>query len=114
MRVTFTPNAGAEPAATMQTDPGWPCLLHRPPLEGPLVSQVDMRLFGPRRTVTTAGSAVVHADSGEAWAKLLPAGGAPLPATFDELTGDWILVQSRLSYPSVLKSLAARIRGRAR
>jgi hypothetical protein len=44
--------------------------------------------------VTTAGSATVQADPGEAWAGLLPAGGGPVPATFDEMTGDWILVEA--------------------
>lgn len=112
MRVTFVPNTGAGPATRMETDPGWPCVLHRPPLEGPLISQVDMRLFGPRRTVSIAGVADVHADPGEAWAGLLPAGGASLPATLDELTGDWILRQSKLISPSVFKSLASRVRSR--
>jgi 3-hydroxybutyryl-CoA dehydrogenase len=113
MRVAFTPNPGPEPAEKLSADPGWPCLLLRPPLEGPLVSQVDTRLFGPRRTVTTAGSATVQAGRGEAWAGLLPAGGSPLPATFDEITGDWILVQSRLSQPmpAAVRRLAARLRG---
>jgi len=114
MRVMFTPSVATEPSETISTDPGLPCLLLRPPAVGPLVSQVDTRLFGPRRKVTTAGAATVQADPGEAWAGLLPAGGAPLAATFDALSGDWILVQSGLSYPSTMKSLVARFRGRGR
>ena len=118
MRVTFTPSVGAEPSQAISTDPGLPCLLLSPPGVGPLVSQVDTRLFGPRRTVTTAGAATVQADPGEAWAGLLPAGRALLAATLDELSGDWILVQSRLSYPSAmpraLKGLVARFRDRGR
>jgi 3-hydroxybutyryl-CoA dehydrogenase len=112
MGVAFTPSAGAEPSETISAEPGLPCLLLRPPGAGPLVSQVDTRLFGPRRTVTTAGAATVHADPGEAWAGLLPAGGLPLAATFDELWGDWTLVQTRLSYPSALESLVGRLRNR--
>ena len=112
MRVAFTPSPGAEPSETASADPGLPCLLLEPPGVGPAVSQVDTRLFGPRRRVTTAGTATVHADPGEAWAGLLPAGGVPLPATFDELSGDWILRQAGLSYPSATKSLLARIRDR--
>jgi hypothetical protein len=92
-----------------------PCLLLRPPGEGPLVSEVDTRLFGPRRIVTTAGSATVRADPGEAWAGLLPTEGGSLAATFDEMSGDWILVQARLSYPmpAAISRLLARFRGRA-
>ncbi|MFH1475217.1 MAG: acetoacetate decarboxylase family protein, partial [Chloroflexota bacterium] len=114
MRVTFTPSVGAEASETISTDPGLPCLLLRPPGVGPLVSQVDTLLFGPRRKVTTAGAATVQADPGEAWAGLLPAGEAPLAATFDELSGDWILVQARLSYPSAMKGLVERLRHRGR
>ena len=114
MRVTFTPSAGAEPSETISTDPGLPCLLLSPPGVGPVLSQVETRLFGPRRQVTTAGAASVQADPGEAWAGLVPAGGAPLGATFDELSGDWVLVQSMLSYPSAMKSLIARFRHRGR
>jgi hypothetical protein len=94
MALTFTPNADAQPVAASSTDPGLPCLLLLPPGQGPQVNQVDTRLFGPRRSVTTAGSATVQADPGEAWAGLLPAGGGPVPATFDEMTGDWILVEA--------------------
>jgi 3-hydroxybutyryl-CoA dehydrogenase len=112
MRVTFTPSVGAEPSATISADPGLPCLLLEPPGVGPAVSQVDTRLFGPRREVTTAGTATVQADPGEAWAGLLPPGGSPLAATFDELSGDWILRQAGLSYPSATKSLLARFRDR--
>ena len=36
---------------------------------------------------------------------------APLAATYDELSGDWILVQSELSYPSAMKGLLTRSRG---
>ena len=50
-----------------------------------------MQLFGPRRTVTTPGTATVEAGSGEAWAGLLPADGVAASATFDEMTGEWIL-----------------------
>jgi 3-hydroxybutyryl-CoA dehydrogenase len=114
MGITFTPNAGAEPSETLSTDPGLPCLLLRPPAVGPLVSQVETRLFGPRRTVTTAGAATVRANAGEAWAGLLPPGGGPLAATFDELSGDWILRQAGLSYPSATKSFIARFRDRGR
>ena len=114
MRVTFTPRAGAEPSETISTDPGLPCLLLSPPGVGPVLSQVETRLFGPRRQVSTAGAASVQADPGEAWAGLLPAGVAPLAATFDELSGDWVLVQSMLSYPSAMKSLIARSRDRGR
>jgi len=94
MQVTFRPNADAQPVATSSTDPGLPCFLLLPPAQGPRVNQVDTRLFGPRHTVTTVGSATVQADPGEAWAGLLPAGGGPAPATPDEMTGDWILVQA--------------------
>jgi len=116
MRVTFTPKAGAEPEDSRSSDPVLPCYLLRPPGQGPLVSQVDTRLFGPRRTVTTAGSAAVQADPGETWAGLLPAEGAPFAATFDEISGDWTLVQTELSYPTpaVMSRLLARIRGRGR
>jgi hypothetical protein len=114
MRVTFTPAAGVEPSETISTDPGLPCLLLEPPGVGPAVSQVDTRLFGPRRRVTTAGAARVQADPGEAWAGLLPAGEGPLAATFDELSGDWILRQSELSYPSASKGLISRFRDRGR
>lgn len=112
MRVTFTPAAGVEPSEAISTDPGLPCLLLEPPGVGPAVSQVDTRLFGPRRTVTTAGTATVQADPGQAWAGLLPPGGGPLAATVDELSGDWILRQAGLSYPSATKSLFARFRDR--
>jgi len=111
MRVAFKASVGAEPTESVSTDPGLPCRLLRPPDVGPLVSQVDTRLLGPRRTVTTAGSATVEADAGEKWAGLLPAGGGPLPATFDELTGSWFLVQARLSSSSTLERLVARLRG---
>jgi hypothetical protein len=94
MALSFTPNADAGPVATSSSDPGLPCLLLLPPAQGPLVNQVDTQLFGPRRSVTTAGSATVQADPGEAWAGLLPAGGGPVPATLDEMTGDWILVEA--------------------
>jgi 3-hydroxybutyryl-CoA dehydrogenase len=114
MRVTFTPTAGVEPSEAISTDPGLPCLLLEPPGVGPAVSQVDTRLFGPRRTVTTAGAARVQADPGEGWAGLLPAGEGPLAATFDELSGDWILRQSGLSYPSASKGLMSRFRDRGR
>ena len=114
MRVTFTPAAGVEPSETISTDPGLPCLLLEPPGVGPAVSQVDTRLFGPRRRVTTAGTATIRADPGEAWAALLPAGEGPLAATFDELSGDWILRQSELSYPSASKGLISRFRDRGR
>jgi len=98
MALTFTPSADAGPVDTSSTDPGLPCFLHLPPAKGPLVNQVDTRLFGPRRTVTTAGAATVQADPGEAWAGLLPAAGGPVPATFDEMTGDWILVEAGLRH----------------
>jgi 3-hydroxybutyryl-CoA dehydrogenase len=113
LAVTFTPNADAQPVATSSTDPGLPCFLLRPPAQGPLVSQVDTRLFGPRATLTTAGSATVQADPGEAWAGLLPAGGGPASATLDEMTGDWILVQARLSQPMPRSLVGAlqRVRG---
>ena len=112
MRVAFTPTAGAEPSQSTSTDPGLPCLLLDPPGVGPLVSQVDTRLFGPRRTVTIAGAATIHGDPGEAWVGLLPAGGGPFAATFDELTGDWILAQAKVSAPGPVDRLAARFRHR--
>jgi len=96
--LAFTPNADAWPVTTGSNDPGFPCFLHLPPGQGPLVNQVDTRLFGPRRTVTTTGTATMQADSGEAWAGLLPAGGGPVSATFDEMTGDWILVEAGLRH----------------
>ncbi len=98
MAVTFTPNADAQPVATSSTDPGLPCFLHLPPGQGPLINQIDTRLFGPRHAITTAGLATVHADPGEAWSGLLPPGGAPVPATLDEMTGDWILVEAGLAH----------------
>ncbi len=114
MAVTFRPNADAQPVATSSTDAGSPCFLLLPPALGPLVNQVDTRLFGPRRTVTTAGSATVQADPGEAWAGLLPAGGGPAHATFDELTGDWILAEAGSSHPMPRSLLGAlqRMRGK--
>lgn len=112
MRVTFTPSAGAEPSVSTSTTPELPCLLLRPPSVGPLVSQVDTRLFEPQRKVSTAGTATIQADPGETWAGLLPAGGAPLAATIDELSGDWILLQVRLSSSSSLTSALKRLVGR--
>lgn len=96
MQVTFTPKAGAHPVETSSTDAGLPCFLLVPPAEGPLVNEVVTELSEPRRTVTTAGSATVEADPDEAWAGLLPAGGASLSATFDEMTGDWVLSGKQL------------------
>ncbi len=113
-----TPSAGADPSATTSTTPELPCLLLRPPGVGPLVSQVDTRLFKPQRKVSTAGTATIQADPGETWAGLLPLGGGLLAATFDELSGHWILLQTRLSSSSTvigaLRSLVGRFRDRAR
>ena len=89
---------------TTSTTPELPCLLLRPPGVGPLVSQVDTRLFEPQRKVSTAGTATIQAEPGEKWAGLLPPGGGPLPATFDEVAGDWILLQARLSSSSCIAS----------
>ena len=91
MQVTFTPQADAKPVENSSSDAGLPVFLLVPPAEGPQVNEVDMQLFGARKTVTTAGSATVEADPGEAWAGLLPAGGVAVSATFDEMTGEWIL-----------------------
>jgi acetoacetate decarboxylase len=96
MQVTITPDADARPVETSSTDAGLPCYLLVPPAEGPLVNEVVTELFGPRRTVTTAGSATVEAGPEEAWAGLLPAAGASVRATFDEMTGDWILTGRQL------------------
>jgi Acetoacetate decarboxylase (ADC) len=90
MGVTFTPSS-QPPTDKSSDDPGLPVFLLQPPAEGPTVNEVDMVLFGPKRTVSTTGSAVVEAGSSEAWAGLLPAGGAISYATFDEQTGEWIL-----------------------
>ena len=109
MAVTFRPSTDAQPAETSSTDPGLPCFLLLPPAQGPLVNRVDTRIFGPRLTVTTTGSAAVQADPGEAWAGLLPAGGSPVPATLDEMTGDWILVDAGLSHP-MSRSLVGALR----
>jgi Acetoacetate decarboxylase (ADC) len=91
MRITFTPSPDTKPAETSSSDPGLPVFLLVPPEEGPQVNEVDMHLFGARKTVTTAGSAIVQADPGEAWAGLLPADGVPISVTLDEMTGEWIL-----------------------
>jgi hypothetical protein len=91
MRVTFTPQPGARPAESTTTDPGLPVFLLVPPGEGPQVNEVDINLFGEQRKVSTAGSATVEADPGEAWGGLLPPGGAAASATLDELTGEWVL-----------------------
>jgi len=91
MRVKFTPQSGAEPVEKSSSDAGLPVFLLLPPGEGPQVNEVDLQLFGPRRTVTTTGSATIEAGAGEAWAGLLPAGGIASYATFDEMTGEWIL-----------------------
>ena len=114
MAVAFRSNADAEPVATSSTDAGSPCFLLLPPAQGPLVNQVDGRLSGPRRTVTTAGSATVQADPGEAWAGSLPAGGGPVHATFDEPTGDWSLAEAGSSHPMPrsLGGTLQRLRGK--
>ncbi|MEW6060081.1 MAG: acetoacetate decarboxylase family protein [Actinomycetota bacterium] len=96
MEVTFTPKADAQPVETSSTDAGLPIFLLLPPGEGPLVNEVVTQLSGPRRTVTRAGSATVRADPGEPWAALLPTGGASSWATFDEMSGDWVLTGKQL------------------
>ena len=100
MAVAFGPNDDAQPSVTSSTDPGLPCFLLLPPAQGPLVNRVDTRLFGPRRAEMTVGSATLRADPGETWAGLLPAGGGPVSATFDEMTGDWILADAGTSNPT--------------
>lgn len=89
MRMNFT--SQSQPVEKSSSDPGPPIFLLQPPAQGPQVNEVDLQLFGPRRTVTTTGSAIIEADPGEAWAGLLPAGGIATYATFDEMTGEWTL-----------------------
>jgi acetoacetate decarboxylase len=91
MEVTFTPKADAQCVETSSTDAGLPVFLLLPPGEGPLVNEVVTELSGPRLTATTSGSATVRADPDEAWAGLLPPGGASSWATFEESAGDWVL-----------------------
>ncbi|MCJ7491529.1 MAG: acetoacetate decarboxylase family protein [Dehalococcoidia bacterium] len=91
MRVTFTPQPGTKPVETSSSDAGLPVFLLVPPAEGPQVNEVDIELSGAQRKVTTAGSATIEADPGEAWAALLPPGGVAASATLDEVTGEWVL-----------------------
>jgi len=90
MRVEFTPQSGSMPVERSSSDPGLPIFLLVPPGEGPQVNEVNLELFGPRRTVTIVGSATIEADAAEAWAGLLPADGAA-SATLDETMGEWVL-----------------------
>jgi acetoacetate decarboxylase len=91
MRVTFTPDAGAEPVENSSADPGLPVFLLVPPAEGPQVNEVNTDIAGERRTVTTAGTITIEADPGEAWAGLLPEAGTAVWGSLDEMTGEWVL-----------------------
>jgi hypothetical protein len=91
MRVTFTSKPGAEPIGTTSTSGGPTIFLLIPPAEGPEVNEINVTIFGEQQKTSTAGTATVEADPGQSWAGLVPTGDVAASATFDEMTGEWVL-----------------------
>ena len=94
MEMTFT--AEGEPVTGASGAEGNPAFQLVPPGEGPAINQVKSTPSGERTTVTTSGSATVRADMEEPWAGLLGPEGGTAWASFEEVTGYWWLVPTRL------------------
>lgn len=90
--MTFTPDAGAEPTtATTDNIVGLSVFTLVPPGEGPQVYEIGFDLSVEQRTVSIEGSATIEVDAGEPWAGLVPRD-TSIGATFEEKTGEWVLV----------------------
>jgi len=94
MEVAFS--AEGEPVTATSGGGGADVFQLVPPGEGPAINQVKSTPSGERTTVTTSGSATVRADMEEPWAGLLGPEGGTAWASFEEVTGYWWLVPTRL------------------